>query len=658
MKMLRTHNLKVIMSSQPRADSLQSLLASAVTILKHALIVLALIGSRVQVAAENTAFAYQGRLSDDGNPANGVYDFEFRLYGVETAGSQIGPVSAPSDINVTAGAFEAALDFGPAFNGATRWLEIAVRPNGNGSFTPLEPRQAITAVPYALYSHTPAGPKGDPGPSGPAGPLGPPGAQGPQGPAGPQGPPGSAANAWGRSGNSGTVPGADFLGTSDAQALEFRVNNARVLRLEPTAGTPNLVGGYLSNRVAVGVVGATIAGGGADVGRVQSVSANYGTISGGLRNTSSGNYAVIGGGLSNTAADESASIAGGAGNRATGAGAAIGGGIGNYASSNLTTISGGSFNEASGSFSAIGGGIGNKGSGSWATIPGGYQNSAEGPFSFAAGYLARAIHEGSFVWSDSQLVQEFASTAKNQFCVRASGGVRLNNDTRLFFGNQARQMVNLFNENYGIGVQSGTTYFRSGKRFSWFEDGAHSDTENDPGAGGRLLMTLTRTGVGIGQTDPQAPLHIGVQVGPFPTRPDLNGEDVVIEDGDAVLGLYSDQTGTWGSAVVLAENDSSFTKSSSKWAMARRTSTSDQGLYFTYGTDSNYGANDAQMRIEANGNVRCDGSFIGGGADVAEAFDIEGERQNYEAGDVLVQLDRRSSRVQTGHALDRSWPRR
>src|SRR5205085_3757006 len=51
---------------------------------------------------------------------------------------------------VSNGLFTAALDFGStAFWGAGRWLEIAVRPAGNGSYTTLAPRQALTATPYA-----------------------------------------------------------------------------------------------------------------------------------------------------------------------------------------------------------------------------------------------------------------------------------------------------------------------------------------------------------------------------------------------------------------------------------------------------------------------------------------------------------------------------
>ncbi len=68
---------------------------------------------------------------------------------------------------------------------------------------------------------------------------------------------------WQLTGNSGTNPSTNFLGTTDNQALELRVNNARALRLEPNATSPNLIGGYSGNSVTSGAYGATIGGGGA-----------------------------------------------------------------------------------------------------------------------------------------------------------------------------------------------------------------------------------------------------------------------------------------------------------------------------------------------------------------------------------------------------------
>jgi hypothetical protein len=57
----------------------------------------------------------------------------------------------------------------------------------------------------------------------------------------------------------------------------------------------------------------------------------------------------------------------------------------------------------------------------------------------------------------------------------------------LSFGAQTRQMINLWNTSYGIGVQSGTQYYRTGSHFAWFRGGSHNDTELNPGGGVRLM---------------------------------------------------------------------------------------------------------------------------------------------------------------------------
>jgi hypothetical protein len=69
----------------------------------------------------------------------------------------------------------------------------------------------------------------------------------------------------------------------------------------------------------------------------------------------------------------------------------------------------------------VGGGYGNTASGLAAAVPGGELNTAQGNYSFAAGYRAKANHIGAFVWADSTDA-DFASTAADQFAVRANGG--------------------------------------------------------------------------------------------------------------------------------------------------------------------------------------------------------------------------------------------
>jgi hypothetical protein len=107
--------------------------------------------------AQTTAFTYQGRLTDNSNPANGIYDLTFKLFDSATVGSgaQQGATLSLTNVEVTNGTFSVQLDFGACascFDGADRFLEISIKPSGGGAFTTLEPRQALTAAPYAIKS--------------------------------------------------------------------------------------------------------------------------------------------------------------------------------------------------------------------------------------------------------------------------------------------------------------------------------------------------------------------------------------------------------------------------------------------------------------------------------------------------------------------------
>ena len=68
------------------------------------------------------------------------------------------------------------------------------------------------------------------------------------------------------------------------------------------------------------------------------------------------------------------------------------------------------------------------------------------------------------------------------------------------FGSTGRQMINLFSTTYGIGTQTSTLYDRSAGGFAWFKGGIHSNTQNDPGSGGTLLMRLDTTGLYVNGT--------------------------------------------------------------------------------------------------------------------------------------------------------------
>src|SRR5438477_4791638 len=103
--------------------------------------------------AQGSSFTYQGRLTDGGAAANGIYDLQFVLFDSASSGAQIGSTQTLNSVLVSAGVFSVTLDFGAnSFNGANRFLEISARPSGAGSFTLLTPRQPVTATPYAIRS--------------------------------------------------------------------------------------------------------------------------------------------------------------------------------------------------------------------------------------------------------------------------------------------------------------------------------------------------------------------------------------------------------------------------------------------------------------------------------------------------------------------------
>ena len=222
-------------------------------------------------------------------------------------------------------------------------------------------------------------------------------------------------------------------------------------------------------------------------GAVNSIltNAEFTVLVGGEENTIQGNcsYAFLGGGFYNTIN--------------TGAGASF--------------LGGGQYNsiQANATYAVIGGGWGNSAAGTDATIPGGANNQANGEYSFAAGQQAQALHQGAFVWADSQ-ESVFASTANDQFLIRASGGVGIGTT-----GPQAPLHV--------VGrIITGSAWNTAGAVTFYPPNGSgwlHIDNPGTPtgrlrfstgaGPGGTELMTISQNGnVGIGTTSPDATLTV------------------------------------------------------------------------------------------------------------------------------------------------------
>ena len=292
------------------------------------------------VFAQGTAFTYQGELQNNGLPAKGTYNLMFSLFNTSSGGSAIaGPVTT-NGVVVSNGLFAVLIDFGPGvFIGTNYWLEIGVESNGISSFTTLAPRQQLTPTPYAIMANSASNLLGTLPTAQLTGTFSASQLSGTVPSANISGTYGNAvtfnnannsftgggagltdvnaahlngltaASFWQLTGNSGTTLGANYLGTSDNQALELHADGQRAFRLEPamlnSTVVPNVIGGSAGNYVTTGTVGATIGGGGAtdssEPGATNIVDGNFGTISGGYKNLVSGQAGTVPGGENNVA---------------------------------------------------------------------------------------------------------------------------------------------------------------------------------------------------------------------------------------------------------------------------------------------------------------------------------------------------------------------
>jgi hypothetical protein len=315
-----------------------------------------------------TAFTYSGRLIYQNQPANGTFDLQVKLFDALTAGTQVGPILSLSGLSMDNGVFVTTMDFGSGvFGGSAYWLEIAARPGGNGPFTILSPRQPVNPAPYALY--TPNAGTASTASAAAANSVSTASVQNNAITASKIAPgqvvtslngltdnvslqaganlvitpngnvltlDAAGTSGWSLTGNAGLTPGVNFVGTTDAEPLEFKVHNIRALRLEPISSlfsynSINIIGGYAANAVLNGAIGVTIAGGGF---------------------------------------------------------------------TNPSILNGDAPNQVSADFGTIGGGAFNTVGGPYGTVAGGFGNQANGNGSFAIGQLASANHDGSFVWGD------------------------------------------------------------------------------------------------------------------------------------------------------------------------------------------------------------------------------------------------------------------
>ncbi|HTH48912.1 MAG TPA: hypothetical protein VMB21_15465, partial [Candidatus Limnocylindria bacterium] len=117
---------------------------------------LALLLMVLQAAAApaGSSFAYHGRLSTNGVPANGAFDFIFTLVDAETAGEAVSATVTNTSVTVINGDYSTRLDFGLApFDGTELWLDIGVKGAASADdYTAVEPRQTLPIAPYSFVA--------------------------------------------------------------------------------------------------------------------------------------------------------------------------------------------------------------------------------------------------------------------------------------------------------------------------------------------------------------------------------------------------------------------------------------------------------------------------------------------------------------------------
>lgn len=427
---------------------------------------LLLTSQNIQAIPLGDVFTYQGELMEAGVPANGVYTFNVYFYDTQSGGNLI--TTQPNlTVPVNNGLFNMKLDITSfPFQGEEVWieLEIVIIIRGVGANEILSPRQLITTTPYAIQAYfvsaggvnsdaiqneaitsnklangsvthskmdvnsingsniingtitaddinnssiqqriTGTCPQGESireissagtvtcelDDSG-GGPID-----------------------WRLNGNAGTASGIHFIGTTDNQSLEFKVNNITALKLSPTnnngSSKPNIMIGDSSNTINSFSVGSVIGGGAGNAINTGSNS-EYNVIAGG-----DGNQMIGSNGIYNQT---------------------ISGGFANKTSASFATVAGGRNNTASGENSFVAGGESNISSAENSFSAGKF-NQAGGERSFALGFLAHVRNPleagnstgdtGTFIWSHSGLT----STDSNQFLVEAENGYGIGTNTPL-----------------------------------------------------------------------------------------------------------------------------------------------------------------------------------------------------------------------------------
>jgi hypothetical protein len=351
---------------------------------------------------------YQGFLVDAngtplGNAAPRNYDVVFRVWNAQTGGAR--QWSEQQTVTVDKGYFNVLLGEGSAVNGESRpdlstvfsgsdvsdrYLSVTVKAPGLATTdVEIAPRLRLMTSPYAFLARKAV----------------------------------AVVNASGTpliEGNGGAVQINGPLQSAGGNSRGNGATELQVSRFGPervAAGSYSTISGG-QNNAAYGDW-STVSGG---IGSM--AQSDITTVAGGAGNLAGGRGATVSGGEGNAAGGTRSTVAGGARNQAPQDAATVSGGFNNLASGPVATVAGGNDNTASADRAVVGGGGANVASGNDSVVPGGRNNTASGGLSLASGYRAKAVHTGSFVWSDST-DSDFSSLGVNETAFRATGGFRI-----------------------------------------------------------------------------------------------------------------------------------------------------------------------------------------------------------------------------------------
>jgi len=262
-------------------------------------------------------------------------------------------------------------------------------------------------------------------------------------------------------------------------------------------------------------------------GYLNSIKGSAGTIAGGEQNSATDWYATVGGGYTNIAGSRSATVAGGESNTASSGSTTVGGGYGNTAISDYATVGGGTENNASGQAATVSGGYGNVAYGSYAIVGGGAQNEAGGSAATISGGSnnttgnAYATVSGGFYNTAFNLGATIAGGRQNTIngddCAIGGGCQNMASNYYSYIGGGLNNYAN------GIGavIAGGETdsilgdySFAAGKGVkinnpAYFSFGFGSAVTIDSPAVAVFYHPGRVFKMGIGQTNPLYPLHMG-----------------------------------------------------------------------------------------------------------------------------------------------------